>query len=183
MITNPITGDEQPNMRSVFLTIGGSRRNRNGYWRAGWAVYYGRDSFNNSSGVIPDSLPQSASFAEIQALKHALISIRNLLAIGYWFSNIHIRTTSTYLADMMAGGLEDCVLNGWKHEDGTYLEHTESWEWIRELLREVQQISRGQANLHISHVGQGMNQGATLLACRTIDRFNQTGETQNNLEI
>ncbi|KAM6527420.1 hypothetical protein FSOLCH5_003490 [Fusarium solani] len=122
-------------MRSVFLTIGGSRRNRNGYWRAGWAVYYGRDSFNNSSGVIPDSLPQSASFAEIQALKHALISIRNLLAIGYWFSNIHIRTTSTYLADMMAGGLEDCVLNGWKHEDGTYLEHTESWEWIRELLR------------------------------------------------
>lgn len=124
-------------------------------------------------------MPQTFCFAEIQALKYALTSIRNHLSSGNSYSNICIRTSSAYLTSMMRGDLRTCVQNGWRLGDGTYLEHAESWECINDVLRDLESVHGRQTNFCIEHVSGRVNLGASGLAYRTIDAHNLVEEAQN----
>lgn len=169
-------------MDSLVLAIDGEASGQP--WRAGWAVYYGPDSPHNSSGVVSHPLPQSASFAKIQALKYALISVRNLLSCGNTFSSIHIKTVSPYLAKMMTGALRTCALNGWRDQDGFYLEHVESWEWINHLLCDLERVHGWQTEFCIEHVRSGFSVGASRLACKAIEdciAAEETGDGGNSV--
>ncbi|RMJ03648.1 hypothetical protein CDV36_014833 [Fusarium kuroshium] len=163
-------------MSSLFISIDGGCRGKS--TRVAWAVYYGPRSRNNSSGLVPEGLPQTSLFAEIQALKYALISIRNILSNGNTYSNICIKTSSEYLSMMMKGDLRACVQNGWRNEDGSYLRYAESWEWINKLICELEYVHGWQTNFYTDIITPMSNKGATVLVYRTIDAHDLAEKTQ-----
>lgn len=189
MKENPETGADEPDTSWLFVAISGARREQcqRAEWpvscgprvgwavyyrrRTGWAVYYGPNSPNNSSGVIPDPMPQTLPFAEIQALKHALTSVRNLLSNDNPCSNVCIRTTSAYLKRMMLGDLPTCAQNDWKLGNGLDLEYAESWKCIHDTICDLQSVHGGQTKFCVQHVGGLENRGASRLSHKTVNDY------------
>lgn len=71
----------------------------------------------------------------------------------------------------MRGGLRTCVQNGWKSVDGAYLEHAESWEFINDILCDLESLYGQQTTFCIEQVRVRDNLGARGLVHRTIESY------------
>jgi ribonuclease HI len=70
--------------------------------KASWGIYFGPGSPYNTYGMVPDSVPQTSTRAETEALNQALRVICEFTDNIIWLDRIKIATDSGFLVDAMS---------------------------------------------------------------------------------
>ncbi|KAM0420370.1 hypothetical protein ACHAPT_011789 [Fusarium lateritium] len=170
LVSDHSTGGLQISKNSLILAIHGSCRSSGGTpTQSSWGVYFGPDSPYNSGKIVPGPFPQTTAYAEIQALKVALVIVRNILYKYSELSAIYIRTSSKYLVEMMTEFLEPCIQHGWRVRNGEFVPYAETWDWISDLRRHMQHGHGRAIALEFEHLEPANNLDAEALANHALD--------------
>jgi ribonuclease HI len=86
----------------VVYIDGACRNNGNPTARASYGVYFGLNSSYSTHGLLPNSLPQTSTRVEIEALVQAIQIVQDITDRDLSLTTIKIATDSSFLVDAMS---------------------------------------------------------------------------------
>ncbi|EME77467.1 uncharacterized protein MYCFIDRAFT_212709 [Pseudocercospora fijiensis CIRAD86] len=155
---------------SLVVHIDGACRN-NGKpnARAAYGVYFGPDSPFNCAGLVPSTIPQTSTRAEIEALAHALEAVQRICNTDFKLCEIKIATDSSFVVDAMARWVEGWIANGGIGARGKRVAHYERLKELHEKLDYMEYSDDGGICVEFWHVSRDMNSEADALANAALD--------------
>jgi len=160
---NPIPDDTT----LVVYIDGACRNNGRPTARASYGVYFGPNSPYNWNGLLDESLPQTSTRAEIEALVQALPMI---IAITYFdrrITRIKIATDSSFLVKALSQWMERWIECGGVGSNGRQVAHFKILKWMYDCLNRWEDKDRGE--IQMWHVPRNMNREADALANKALD--------------
>lgn len=101
-----------PDTRSLVVFIDDAcRGNSTPSARASYGVYFGPRSPYNVYGLLPSTLPQTSTHAEIEALSHALAIVDDITRHDHMLTSIKFATDSVFLVNAMGVWMEQWIEN------------------------------------------------------------------------
>ncbi|CAE7010499.1 hypothetical protein CFE70_001904 [Pyrenophora teres f. teres 0-1] len=159
-----------PNENSMVVFIDGACRNNGSPTaRASYGVYFGPESPYNRYGLVPDSLPQTSTRAEIEALSQALEVIRAITDRDFELSRIKIATDSSFLVKAMSQWIETWIENGGIGSEGRRVAHFQILKQLHEMLDYMEYSDAGGREVQFWHVPRERNNEADALANKAFD--------------
>jgi ribonuclease HI len=162
--------DPVPVVSSLVVFIDGAcRGNGTPSARASYGVYFGPDSPHNTYGMLPKSLPQTSTRAEIEALSQALDIICQITDEDLLLSEIKIVADSSFLVNAMGRWME-----GWIQEDGIgskgrRVAHFDILRQLHDKLDHMEYSDDGGRQVKFWHLPRELNGEADALAIKAFD--------------
>ncbi|KAJ2999174.1 hypothetical protein NUW58_g81 [Xylaria curta] len=176
-LLNPCTNNIEPDVRTVVIHIDGAcRDNGRPTAMASWGVYVGPGSRYNARGMVQADLPQTSSRAEIEALSHALIIIRQIASHDPLLQHFKIMSDSEYLVKTMSMWIEGWIDNGGLGSRGQPVAHFKKLQEIHETLDEME-YGGSRINVQFRHVPRENNQEADRLANEALDAWSRVNSS------
>lgn len=161
-----------PDPNSLVVSIDGAcRGNGTPTARASYGVYFGPDSPFNSFGLLPSSVPQTSTRAEIDALKQALDIICKITNEDLKLTQIKIATDSSFLVDAMSQWIETWIENDGIGSTGERVAHFEVLKQIHEKLDYMEYSDEGGREVQFWQIPREMNKHADSLAKKALDEL------------
>ncbi|KAJ4367328.1 hypothetical protein N0V83_006909 [Neocucurbitaria cava] len=152
-------------MPIVVHIDGACRNNGTSTARASYGVYFGPNSPYNSYGRLPQTLPQTSTRAEIEALVQALEIICGIIARDFELLQIKIVTDSSFLVNAMSRWMEGWIENDGVGSSGRPVAHFGILKQLYEKLNHIK-LSR---EVQFWHIPRERNREADALANRALD--------------
>ncbi|KAI3336982.1 ribonuclease H-like protein [Xylariaceae sp. AK1471] len=169
-IRHPRTNAIELDVHTLVIGIDGAcRDNGKPTASASWGVFVGPGSRHNASGRLEAHLPQTSSRAEIEALSHALDTVRNIAASDYSLMHVKVVSDSEYLVNAMSKWIEGWIENGGVRSRRRPIAHFEKLKAIHERLSEMEYGDDGGIVVQFWHMPREKNQEADALANRALD--------------
>jgi len=163
---NPIPDD----MTLVVHIDGACRSNGRPTARASYGVYFGPNSPYNWKGLLDESLPQTSTRAEIEALVQALPMIVVITHFDRRLTRVKIATDSSFLVKAISQWIERWIKNGGVGSNGRQVAH---FQVLRYLHKQLDRIGNGingvGREIQLWHVPRNMNREADALANKALD--------------
>jgi ribonuclease HI len=163
---SPVYRDE---FTLVVYIDGACRGNGTPQARASYGVYFGPGSPYNANGLLPTTVRQSSTCAEIEALAAALNTIHELCTNDLKLMFIKIATDSKFLVDAMTLHIEGWIEDGGIGSRGKKVIHYERMKELHELLDDMEYSDDGGMIVQFWHVDRSLNEGADALANAALD--------------
>lgn len=157
VIANPLPFPIPSSM--VVYIDGACRNNGTSSARASYGVFFGPGSPYNNHGLLPSSLPQTSTRAEIEALAQALSIISEITANDFSLSEIKIATDSNFLVDAMSKWIEGWIENDGIGSNGTQVAHFDTLKQLHEKLDHMEYSDDGGVEVHFWHIPRELNRG------------------------
>jgi ribonuclease HI len=155
---------------SMVVYIDGACRNNGAPTaRASYGVYFGPDSPYNSYGLLSDSLPQTSTRAEIEALCQAIEIVCEITDRDFKLSHIKIATDSSFLVDAMSQWMERWIENDGAGSNGRQVAHFGVLKQLHDKLDYMEYSDEGGREVQFWHVPREMNREADALANEALD--------------
>lgn len=166
----------QPRMRTIVLSVdGGSRgNNRNDpKSRAAYGVFFGPGCHRNAHGLLPQSVPQTSSRAELEGVRKAVEIVQGMKRDGEidGWREIVIKLDSDYVAKSLADYIWTWERNGFMTRKGTPVEHG---DLIREIHANITQLEKEGA-VRFWRVSREWNKEADGLVNQALDDAADSG--------
>ncbi|KAH7388613.1 ribonuclease H-like domain-containing protein [Pyrenochaeta sp. MPI-SDFR-AT-0127] len=127
------------------------------------------DSPHNTYGILPNSLPQTSTRAEIEALCQALKIVCDVTDHDLKLSEIKIATDSRFLVDAMSQWIEQWIEDNGMGSSGRQVAHFDVLKHIYEQLDYMEYSDDGRAReVQFWYVPREMNE-ADVLANKALD--------------
>ncbi|KAF2704177.1 ribonuclease H-like protein [Pleomassaria siparia CBS 279.74] len=156
--------------RSMVVYIDGAcRDNGRSNARASYGVYFGTGSPHNANGIVPNSVPQTSTRAEIEALAKAIDIIFSICNQDYRLSDIKIATDSSFLVKAMSEWVEGWIEAKGMGLNGRKVAHYERLKELHEKLDYMEYSDEGGIYVQLWHIPRSMNVEADALANAALD--------------
>ena len=163
---NPVPDDTS----LVVYIDGACRNNGRPTARASYGVYFGPNSPYNWNGLLDESLPQTSTRAEIEALKRALLIIGVITQLDQSLYRIRIATDSSFLVKALSQWMERWIKRGGVGSNGRQVAHFKILKWMYDWLnRWEDEDETGFSEILLWHVPREMNREADALANKALD--------------
>lgn len=157
----PIT----PNEQTVVVYIDGAcRGNGKSGARASYGVYFGPNSRYNTNGLLPESVPQTSTSAEIEAFAMALQAVKDICSNDFELQHIIFASDSAYLVTAMSLYVEGWIENEGIGSKGEVVAHYERLKALHEMLDEMEFGDDGGIEAQFWHIDRRTNREADALA-------------------
>lgn len=153
----------------VVYIDGACRDNGSPNARASYGVYFAPGSPHNTQGLLPASLPQTSTRAEIEALAKALEKIMDICSGNFQLSHIIIASDSAFLVDAMSRHIEGWIENDGIGSRGRKIAHYQRLKELHEKLDYMEYSDDGGIVVQFWHVDRSMNEAADALANTALD--------------
>lgn len=113
------------------------RRTPGSAGEAAIGVYFGPGSPHNFAARVPASRPQTRRFADIYAVRMALLRVRGRWRNDHSISTVHVVTDSKYVVQALSGDIEEWRVNGFQDEQGEKIPNHSEIENLDRLMLEL----------------------------------------------
>ncbi|KAI4661332.1 uncharacterized protein J4E79_005145 [Alternaria viburni] len=135
--------------------------------RASYGVYFGPNSPCNWKGLLDESLPQTSTRAEIEALVQALPMIDLITHLNWRLYRIIIATDSSFLVKALSQWMKHWIERGGVGSNGRQVAHFKIMKWMYDWLNRWE--DKGQGEIQLWHIPREMNREADALANKALD--------------
>jgi ribonuclease HI len=165
---------QKPVVRDEFTVVayidGACRGNGRPNARASYGIYFGPGSRYNASGLLPDTISQTSTRAEIEALAAALLILKEqICAKDYRLQHIMIASDSAYLVDAMSQHVEGWIERNGIGSNGRVVAHYERLKELHEMLDGMEFGDDGGIDVQFWHIDRSKNREADALANAVLD--------------
>ncbi|KAL1626146.1 hypothetical protein SLS54_002980 [Diplodia seriata] len=155
---------------TVVIRIDGAcRGNGTPAAKASYGIYVGPNSRYNTHGLLPASLPQTSTRAEVEALHHSLDVIDNITKQDFKLSRIKVASDSDFLVKAMSQWIEGWIENGGYGSSGRRVAHFDRLEQLHKRIDEMEYGDDGGIELQFWHIPRELNRAADSLANAALD--------------
>ncbi|KKY20717.1 hypothetical protein UCDDS831_g04493 [Diplodia seriata] len=155
---------------TVVIRIDGAcRGNGTPAAKASYGIYVGPNSRYNTHGLLPASLPQTSTRAEVEALHHSLDVIDNITKQDFKLSRIKVASDSDFLVKAMSQRIEGWIENGGYGSSGSRVAHFDRLEQLHKRLDEMEYGDDGGIEVQFWHIPRELNHAADSLANAALD--------------
>jgi ribonuclease HI len=150
---------------SLVVHIDGAcRGNGTSSAKASYGVYFGPESPHNTKGQLPQSLPQTSTRAEIEALRQALDVICQVTDQDFTLSYIKIATDSSFVVNAMSRWMDQWIENDGVGSNGQRVAHFQVLKELHDKLDYMEYSDEGGRQVQFWLIPRDLNGEAGRLA-------------------